>query len=530
MRIPRGYASYLSTDPGVPPSVTHLVGSPDPGRAPELADARKLASRVLRGAVSAARADERVTPAVLLAAHLGQASLEADIVTEQWDAYETVNVQVGVDAWLEERERTLVGVSAPHMDADLGMLLRTAEPYLPTPSIRNVTRVNVAAGPKGATIACVQSGLYLVTDGEVRLALFQRTAEPSHGREQVSLEIVASEPGAAAAAAQRIRELVVERNVFRGQVLSFGQEMFGFRASPLVFHERQPMEREQLVLDDDILAAIERQVVGIAHHKQALRRAGQHLKRGVLLYGPPGVGKTHTARYLTSQLADTTVVILSGAAISAIGVACSVARQLQPSLVIVEDVDLIAEERTRYGGEQPLLFELLNEMDGVAGDADVAFLLTTNRADLLEPALAARPGRVDHAVELTLPDLDARKQLFELYRGALVVTASAEEVESLLARAEGVTASFVKEFLRRTALRSAERRQPESSDEELTVSVTDLTDALDELLHSRNRMTRSLLGTVADRDDEGEDDVDWPAAGVPSLGPDVIGPAAGVVP
>ncbi|HEX7992369.1 MAG TPA: AAA family ATPase, partial [Streptosporangiaceae bacterium] len=51
-------------------------------------------------------------------------------------------------------------------------------------------------------------------------------------------------------------------------------------------------------------------------------------------------------------------------------------------------------------GENPLLFELLNEMDGLAADNDVTFLLTTNRADLLEEALAARPGRVDHAAEL----------------------------------------------------------------------------------------------------------------------------------
>ena len=55
-------------------------------------------------------------------------------------------------------------------------------------------------------------------------------------------------------------------------------------------------------------------------------------------------------------------------------------------------------------GENPLLFELLNEMDGLAEDADVIFILTTNRADLLEPALAARPSRVDQATEIPLPD------------------------------------------------------------------------------------------------------------------------------
>ena len=70
-----------------------------------------------------------------------------------------------------------------------------------------------------------------------------------------------------------------------------------------------------------------------------------------------------------------------------------------------------------YPGQHPLLFQLLNEMDGLAEDADVVFVLTTNRADLLEPALAARPGRVDQAVELGLPDAPARRALLELYRG-----------------------------------------------------------------------------------------------------------------
>ena len=58
-------------------------------------------------------------------------------------------------------------------------------------------------------------------------------------------------------------------------------------------------------------------------------------------------------------------------------------------------------------------------MDGLAEDADVTFLLTTNRADLLEHALAQRPGRVDHAALLPLPDAEARRQLIRLYQGSL---------------------------------------------------------------------------------------------------------------
>jgi ATP-dependent 26S proteasome regulatory subunit len=157
-------------------------------------------------------------------------------------------------------------------------------------------------------------------------------------------------------------------------------------------------------------------------------------------------------------------------------------------MIVVEDVDLIAEDRGMHPGQHPLLFQLLNEMDGLAEDADVVFLLTTNRADLLEPALAARPGRVDQAVELTLPDREARRALFELYRGDLAVDVSG--LDDVLDRTDGVTASFLKELLRRAALFAAER----TADGPLSVSAADLTAGLDELLGTRNAMTRTLLG------------------------------------
>ena len=211
----------------------------------------------------------------------------------------------------------------------------------------------------------------------------------------------------------------------------------------------------------------------------------------MLLYGPPGTGKTHPVRYLTSSLVGTTVLQLTGNALHLIAEACSVARALQPAMLVIEDVDLIAEDRGMHPGQHPLLFQLLNEMDGLAEDADVVFVLTTNRADLLEPALAARPGRIDQAVVLELPDADARRALFELYRGSLPVDVSG--LDDVLARTEGVTASFLKELLRRAALLAA-TRTPEAA--HLSVSAGDLAAALDELLDTRNAMTRTLLGST----------------------------------
>jgi ATP-dependent 26S proteasome regulatory subunit len=160
---------------------------------------------------------------------------------------------------------------------------------------------------------------------------------------------------------------------------------------------------------------------------------------------------------------------------------------------VVEDVDLIAEERGHHLGDNPLLFELLNEMDGLGSDADVTFLLTTNRADLLEAALAARPGRVDHAAELPLPDAEARAQLIALYQGRLDLDVS--DLQAIIARTEGVTASFIKELLRRAALVAADDDADEP-DSQAPIRVADahLSTALDQLLDARSALTQSLLG------------------------------------
>jgi ATP-dependent 26S proteasome regulatory subunit len=104
------------------------------------------------------------------------------------------------------------------------------------------------------------------------------------------------------------------------------------------------------------------------------------------------------------------------------------------------------------------MFQLLNEMDGLSPTDDVLFVLTTNRAEILEPALAARPGRIDHAVEIGLPGAEGRERLLDLY-----LQPTRNEVSDLAAivdRTEGVTASFIRELVRRAAYDSLDDADP----------------------------------------------------------------------
>lgn len=146
----------------------------------------------------------------------------------------------------------------------------------------------------------------------------------------------------------------------------------------------------------------------------------------------------------------------------------------------------------------PLLFSLLNVMDGLDEDADLIFLLTTNRADALEPALAARPGRVDEAVEIALPDAEARRRLLDLYGAGVALRLV--DADAVVARTEVVTASFIKELMRKAALVAA---RADSDGGRLTVTDAHVAEALDGLLAEGAGLTRALLG-IGRRGGEGE--------------------------
>jgi hypothetical protein len=472
------------------------VAPPADDHAPELSDIGRYGRYVVQRFVAKARAVDQRTFRSILTEHLGAGANELAVTVEQWPAYEHVNVQGALDVVLEEYgdRAQIVGIAGHRHHGPFGIadLLGDDPVYaMHGPRPGNVTRISLPSGPGGETRECLRVAVILLSDDVDRMAVLFRGPDPETGSAEVTLEVIATRPALAEQLGHRLRTLALEHNVYRGQVVSFGRSMFGERGSVLRFRGRPAMSPEELILPAATFDDLRRQVVGVARNSARLRAAGQHLKRGVLLYGPPGVGKTHSVRYLIGELVGTTVVELTGETLHGIREACSVARTLQPAMIVVEDVDLIAEERSHYGGETPLLFTLLNEMDGLDDDADVVFLLTTNRADLLEPALASRPGRVDQAVHIELPDRESRRRLVDLYRGGLDIDLS--RLEAVLDRTDGVTASFLKELLRRAAVVAADR-EVGTPDSQLHVTSDDLDTALDDLLDTRNQMTRAVLG------------------------------------
>jgi ATPase family associated with various cellular activities (AAA) len=427
----------------------------------------------------------------LLGAHLGTEEL-LPVFTEELGAWELANVQLALDALLARpgwSGRVLgVGGHARHYSSvNLSDFLSDA-PYAVGPT----EYVNVPIGPD-ETLACLDFAVVLVSRPEGPLGMFIHRGNEFGSEGGLSVQAVAAGDGDGPAFLADLRAEMQRLDVHRGKVITVGVTPHG--GGRVEFLERPSMEAGELVLPEGVLDRIERHVLGPTRHREALLAGGRHLGRGLLLWGPPGSGKTHTVRYLIGRLTDATVIVLSGGSLGGVSAFSGLARRLAPSVVVLEDVDLVAEERSfdMFGGGGPVLFELMNEMSGLGGDADIAFVLTTNRPDVLEPALALRPGRIDLAVEIPLPDDAARARLLDLYSRGL--DARIDHPEAIVARTEGMTASFFKELLRAAALAAAE-------DGRTRVTDGDVAHALDELLSEGATLTRVLLGA---RREEGGD-------------------------
>jgi ATPase family associated with various cellular activities (AAA) len=435
---------------------------------------------------------------------LGPDGLHHSVVTRDLPPFEHVNLQTALDAWSARAGRTveIQGIALPPHYGGLSLQQLVAGEALPPLRLTAPALTDLPNGP-GSTLGCLRLALLLVTDQHGRYVVMIQG--PNEHQPGLQVEVAGLPVDLAQRLLAELDQLRAELNVYRGHLLDVSLGPMG--SVDLTFADPPGLSREDVVLPAAVLARVERHALGVASHRQALLATGQHLKRGLLLYGPPGTGKTHTTRYLMGQMTGYTRLVLTGRTLVAVGAVTDLARALLPAVIVLEDVDLVAEERSLGPASSPVLFDLLDAMDGAAPDADLLFLLTTNRADLLEPALAARPGRVDVAVEITLPDAPARERLLALYGQNVPLALTDDDVSLAVERTDGTTASFIKELIRRSVLESLHDDPVLNA-----VTGTHLARALDDLLDAAQAVTRTLLGV-------GVDPADLPAGGALMAGP-----------
>jgi cell division protease FtsH len=296
------------------------------------------------------------------------------------------------------------------------------------------------------------------------------------------------------------RELEVavqESRSYRGKVLSL-EESDHYRglSRGILVHRLRTVDRDQVILPRTTLNLLERNVINFVGQRPRLRQLGMQAKKGLLFYGPPGTGKTHTIHYLAGSLPGHTTLLITAEQVGLLSEYMVLARLLQPSIVIIEDADLIGRDRGHRQGpcDESLLNRLLNEMDGLREDAEVLFILTTNRPEMLEPALAARPGRIDQAIEFPLPDAEGREKLIRLY--ARSATLDDEVILAIVRKTEHVSGAFIKELMRRSAQFHMERSETSG------LELCDVADALEEMLFAGGSLNKRLLGAHVDEPTE----------------------------
>jgi len=341
---------------------------------------------------------------------------------------------------------------------------------------------------------CLRHGLWLSrADGGAFAVLITPAARYGHV-EGVSLEIAVG-PGEAGLALSRrfideLERLVAEAGSYRGKVISLeALPAYHGRPGAVRVHRLREVRRQDVILPERTLRLLERNVHEFIQQRAGLKKLGLAAKKGLLFYGPPGTGKTHTIHYLASQLTDHTTLLISAEQVAILDDYFQLARFLQPAMVVIEDIDLIARarEQMRSACEESLLNKLLNEMDGLREEAELLFVLTTNRPDQIEAALASRPGRIDQAIEFPLPDEEGRRKLLHLYARGLTVPAAV--ADAIVKKTKKASGAFIKELMRRSAQYRLQ------SGEDGPLELAHLESSLDEMLFSGGSLNRKLLGS-----------------------------------
>lgn len=199
-------------------------------------------------------------------------------------------------------------------------------------------------------VRCLVRGLWLAQSEGIRFAVLLDVSESYRGS-RVRLEIAAP-PEAQSAHfvtrfAERVRTQVERAEVWRGKTLVLDRAHDDFEISPagVRIAPIAPVRRGDIVLPERTLGLIERNTIGFAREMDRLARLGLSAKKGVLLYGPPGAGKTMIARWLTGALDGFTKLIVSAEHYGLLDDYFAIARALQPALIVLEDIDLIGGHR-----------------------------------------------------------------------------------------------------------------------------------------------------------------------------------------
>ena len=204
-------------------------------------------------------------------------------------------------------------------------------------------------------------------------------------------------------------------------------------------------------------------------HPELFARLGVEPHSGVLLYGPPGCGKTLLAKVIASE-SDANMYLINGPEImnkyygeteARLREIFKEAKDNSPSIIFIDEIDAIAPKREEaYGDvEKRVVAQLLALMDGLTERGNVIVLGASNRPDSVDPALR-RPGRFDREMEISVPNADGRLEILHIHTRGMPLSDDVD-LKNLASELHGYTGADIKSLCRESAIKAIRRYLPE---------------------------------------------------------------------
>lgn len=249
------------------------------------------------------------------------------------------------------------------------------------------------------------------------------------------------------------RRLVKNESIYRGRAIRvrFPDEMTDFDPSiSPKFLDTSKVKDKELIFSDETMQIIQTSIFTPIEHTAECRKNGIPLKRGILLEGPYGVGKTLTADVMSKLSEDNGWTFIYLQTVEDLAQAILFAKQYQPAVIFAEDVDSVVS-----GERRGSLNEILNTIDGIESKGtDIMVCLTTNHVERINKAML-RPGRLDAVISIRPPDAKAVEKLIRLYGRNRI--GEGEPLNKVATELEGQIPALIREVVERSKLAAIHR-------------------------------------------------------------------------
>lgn len=283
--------------------------------------------------------------------------------------------------------------------------------------------------------------------------------------------------------ATETRRLVREQSIYKGKAiqLSVNDEGILETSNPPVFMDTSKVGEGDLIFNEHTAHQIDTNILVPVKRTAECRKHKIPLKRGVLLEGPFGTGKTLVAAMVAKVCEENgwTYILLDR--VQGLNAALQFANRYAPAVVFAEDIDRIASERDDATND------LINTIDGVISKrTELMVILTTNHADKLNPVIL-RPGRLDAVISLRAPDAETVQRLIRFYAGKLL-DADADLIGSSK-ELDGQIPASIRECVERAKLGMIGRGDTKLADLDVLISAQTMKNHLALLYKDDNKET-----------------------------------------